>query len=336
MKDAGLPLLECSGMRQAMSCVRRRLRRVSALVGRRNLDEKGGILTLWALLVVPVIILLAIVSFESMRALTSTEAMQETADDLALLVALDRRFEAGSVSLAAGVSTNTSPRARLPLEDGCRVFPREGCGLLRSIIYSSLGRSGIYTDTLQICYSAPTAYSSAASDPKSGFISITGVWYQEPNTVFLWPDGARISRNRDISDLQSIPDVSGLAEISRTGDRLDGDRSCATPLWLEKEIEDQSGTAGTSFTVDLDDYFGDLRDSFSIPELDEYFGYSTGGTNYQASSDSPGVVDSTVSGSVVTIDGSAAATATITVTATFDDGGELETTVESEFDVTIT
>lgn len=310
-------------MRQIMPCVRRSLRRVSALVRRRNLDENGGILTLWALLVVPVIILLAIVSFESMRALTSTEVMQETADDLALLVALDRRFEAESVGATTGVSANTSPRARLPLEGGCKVFPKAGCSLLRNIIYSSLGRSGIYTDTLQICYSAPTAHSSDLSDAKSGFVSISGLWYQEPNTVFLWPEGARISRNSDINDLQSIPDVSGLAEISRTGDRLDGDQSCATPLWLKQEIASQSGTS--PITVNLEDYFGDASDSFEPAPT----------VSYQVSSDDPAVT-TMLSGSSVTISATAAATATITVTVTFEAGGELESTITSEFEVEIT
>lgn len=314
-------------MRQIMPCVRRRLRRVSALVRRRNLDEKGGILTLWALLVVPVIILLAIVSFESMRALTSTEVMQETADDLALLVALDRRFEAESVGVTTGVSANTSPRARLPLEGGCRVFPKAGCSLLRNIIYSSLGRSGIYTDTLQICYSAPTAHSSDMSDAKSGFVSIAGLWYQEPNTVFLWPEGARISRNSDINDLKSIPDVSGLAEISRTGDRLDGDQSCATPLWLSEEIGSRS--EASPITINLESYFGNASDYFDPAPT----------VSYQLSSSNPAVTAtlSTLSNSnVVTILGSVNDRATITVTATFDAGGELESIITSEFEVEIT
>ncbi len=199
-------------------------------------DERGGILTLWTLLVTPAAILLAVLSFETMRALGAGESLQENADDLTELLAVGR--ESYESLLASGITGREGEiGGALPIEGECKIYPFKGCPKLRAIILSNLRANGIYTDTLEICYSVPTTTiplppglpgtplpPPPPPPPPSAFVSVQGRWFQEPTTVFLWPDGVHMAAVSDIARKRSDFNL-----VQETGDQLAGSAACTSP-----------------------------------------------------------------------------------------------------------
>ncbi len=182
---------------------------------------------MWALLITPAAIMLAVLSFETMRERSAVEALQNNTDDLAELLAVGRdNYEV--LELAGIPRTEGNIAGALPIKGECKLYPFKGCPKLRSIIYSNLRANGIFADTLSICYSMPTTTTAppppgTPPPPASAFVNASALWYQEPNSFFLWPDGVRVSA---VSDIALIADKSNKREATfqpyyATGDKLD-------------------------------------------------------------------------------------------------------------------
>ena len=202
------------------------------LLRRASVDERGGILTLWALLITPAAIMLAVLSFEVMRERSAEEALQNNADDLVELLAVGRdNYEA--LELAGIHDTEGNIAGALPLEGECKLYPFKGCPKLRSIINSNLRANGIFAATLTFCYSMPSTTTSVASsppppppEPPSAFVSLSALWYQEPNSVFIWPDGVRLLAVSDIALIadRHAPLNATFQPYNASTDRLDGSK----------------------------------------------------------------------------------------------------------------
>ena len=204
------------------------------LLRRASVDERGGILTLWALLITPAAIMLAVLSFEVMRERSAEEALQDNADDLVELLALGRdNYEA--LELAGITDTEGNISGALPLEGECKLYPFKGCPKLRSIINSNLRANGIFADTLTFCYSMPSTTAAGTPPPPPGtppppasaFVSLSALWYQEPNSVFIWPDGVRLLAVSDIALIadRHAPLNATFQPYNASTDRLDGSKS---------------------------------------------------------------------------------------------------------------
>lgn len=201
------------------------------LVRRASVDERGGILTLWALLITPAAIMLAVLSFEVMRERSAEEALQDNADDLVELLALGRdNYEALELAGISGMEGNIA--GALPLEGECKLYPFKGCPKLRSIIHSNLRANGIFADTLTFCYSMPSTTAAGTPPPPpppppSAFVSLSALWYQEPNTLFVWPDGVRLLAVSDIAliaDRHTDKYAATFQSYYESTDRLDGSK----------------------------------------------------------------------------------------------------------------
>ncbi len=182
-------------------------------------DERGGILTMWTLLMAPAAVLLTVVSLELGRAQSANEALQEMADDIATVVAIGREND-----------PEQAERGDLPLptEEGCVDYPAESCLRLRALIEANLRANGIFPDTVRMCYSGFDE--SSASTEKSSFVTVTALWHQLPDAVYYWTDGIQLWA---VSDVVESTAREGFTKIGETTDLLfgsDGAGECAEPF----------------------------------------------------------------------------------------------------------